>query len=260
MRLTLMTYNVHSCRGRDGIVSPSRIASVVASLRPDVLALQEVDLGLSRTGHADQSRVIAEILKMEYMFHPALHRETGQYGNAVMSRYPLRLVRGGKLPGLPGRKDLEERGALWTEIRAGGASVQVINTHLGLVRRERLAQAAALLGPEWLGHPDCRQPAILCGDMNDLPHSRVCRMFRTALRDAQRGPGRAGPRSGWPSRFPVTRLDYVFTGPGITVTGTRVPRDPPIRVASDHLPLFVELEIRPPGDPHFRSPRSAWPG
>lgn len=259
MRLSLMTYNVHSCLGRDGIVSPSRIASVVASLRPDVLALQEVDLGLSRTGHSDQSRVIAEILKMEYLFHPALHRETGQYGNAVMSRYPLRLVRGGKLPALPGRKAIEERGALWTEIRAGGVSVQVINTHLGLVRRERLAQAAALLGPEWLGHPDCRPPAILCGDMNDLPFSRVCRMFRTALRDAQLGQGRAGPKSGWPSRFPFTRLDYVFTSPGIVVADTRVPRTPPVRAASDHLPLFVELEVRSPagtpsGSPHPERP------
>lgn len=244
MRLSLMTYNVRSCRGEDGIVSPSRTAAVVADLRPDIVALQEVDLGLSRSGHVDQSRVIAEILKMEHLFHPALRREKGQYGNAVLSRYPIRLVRAGKLPTLPDRKGLEGRGALWTEIRAGGASVQVINTHLGLVRRERLAQAAALLGPEWLGHPDCRAPVILCGDMNAFPSSGVVRMFRTVLRDAQEGPGRTGPRSGWPSRFPFTRLDYVFTGPGIAVTQARVPRNRAARAASDHLPLFVELEIR----------------
>ncbi|HZD54945.1 MAG TPA: endonuclease/exonuclease/phosphatase family protein [Candidatus Aquicultoraceae bacterium] len=243
MRLSLMTYNIRSCRGADGIVSPARIAAVVAPLRPDVLALQEVDLDLPRSSHADQSRVLAEILKMEYLFHPALHREKGQYGNAVLSRFPLRLVRGGRLPARPGWKPREERGALWTEVRADGVPVQVINTHLGLGWRERFAQASALLGPEWLGHPDCRAPRILCGDLNALPFSRVCRMFRRYLRDAQLGRGRAGDRAGWPSRFPVTRLDYVFTSPGIVVAGARVPRDPPVSAASDHLPLYVELHL-----------------
>lgn len=240
MRLTLMTYNIRGCLGGDGIVCPSRIASVVASLRPDVLALQEVDLGLPRSGHVDQSRVIAEILKMEYLFHPALHRERGQYGNAILSRFPLRLIRAGKLPQLPGRRPREKRGALWTEIQAGGVPVQIINTHLGLVQRERVAQAGALLGPEWLGHPDCRPPVILCGDLNALPISRVYRMFRASLKDAQRWPGRG---AGWPSRFPVARLDYVFISPGIVVTDTRIPRESRVRTASDHLPLFVELAL-----------------
>lgn len=238
-----MTYNIRSCRGGDGIVSPARIADIVASLRPDVLALQEVDLDLPRSGHVDQSRVLAEILKMEYLFHPALHREKGKYGNAVLSRFPIRLVRAGKLPTYPGRRPREERGALWTEIRADGVSVQVVNTHMGLVQGERIAQAKTLLGPDWLGHPDCRPPVIFCGDLNALPLSRVCRMFRASLRDAQRRPGGRGPGAGWPSRFPVARLDYVFTSPEIAVRDVRIPRNPLVRIASDHLPLFVELEL-----------------
>src|SRR5689334_13841828 len=57
----IMTYNVHSCRGMDGAISHERIAEVIERYNPDVVALQELDLGRERSGRLDQTRSIAEL-------------------------------------------------------------------------------------------------------------------------------------------------------------------------------------------------------
>jgi endonuclease/exonuclease/phosphatase family metal-dependent hydrolase len=240
--LRVMTYNVHRCLGWDGVTSPARIAKVIAAHRPDVVALQELDVGRARSGHVDQPRAIAALLKMEAFFFPALERENEHYGDAVLSRLPMRLARAGPLPTLPGRPWLEPRGALWVRLRWAGREVQLVNTHLGLNGRERLAQVEALLGPDWLGHPDCAEPRILCGDFNARPGCLSYRRLRRALRDAQDWPG-VHPRGTFPSLWPVLRIDHVFHSPDLAVTAVRLPRDRAARVASDHLPLTVEVSL-----------------
>lgn len=87
-------------------------------------------------------------------------------------------------------------------IEANGAEIQVINTHLGLLPRERRLQVEALLGPEWLAHPDCRGPVVLGGDFNALPASPVCRRLRSRLNDAQMGLESHRPRRTFLGAFP----------------------------------------------------------
>jgi endonuclease/exonuclease/phosphatase family metal-dependent hydrolase len=239
----VMTYNVHSCVGMDGMLSPSRIARVIAQCRPDIVALQELDVGRSRTGAIDQAQAIAEELKMEFHFHPALRLEEELYGDAILSRWPMRLVRAGGLPGLANRFDLEPRGALWVAVEIEGQEIQFLNTHLGLVSQERLAQAEALLGPDWLGHPDCREPVILCGDFNAIPASRAYQRLRHRLRDAQLALNGHRPKRTFFSRYPVNRIDHIFVSQQLQVLGIDVPRTDLIRVASDHLPLVADLQI-----------------
>jgi len=238
--ITVMTYNVHSCRGRDGKASPERIAEVIASHSPDIAALQELDAGLLRTGLADQAEIIAGQLDMRCHFHPCLKIEEGLYGNAVLSRYPMRLVKAEELPTLPGRSDIERRGALWVEIEAG-SKLQVLNTHLGLRRKERIAQTDKLLGPGWLKDRPDDSPIIFFGDLNAVPLSVVYRRFGRCLLDAQKITGR--PRKTWPSSFPVLRLDYIFVTPDILVRRVEVPRTSETRMASDHLPLVAEVAL-----------------
>lgn len=117
---SVMTYNVHSCVGRDGKTSPLRIAEVIAQHGSDIVALQELDVGLVRSQQADQAQMIAQQLNMHYHFHPSLQMEKGQYGNAILSRYPMRLQKAAGLPTFPSRTPLERRGALWVEIDAFG--------------------------------------------------------------------------------------------------------------------------------------------
>jgi len=240
--LRIMTYNVHSCIGMDGKLSPERIARVIARCAPDIVALQELDVGRLRTEGVDQAHIIARCLEMDFHFHPAMHIEEERYGDAILSHLPMRLVKTGTLPGLPGMP-LEPRGALWAAIDVHGTEFQVLNTHLGLLPKERRLQAEALLGPEWLGHPGCSGPVVLCGDFNVLPFSPVCRRLRTRLNDAQIELESHRPRPTFFGRFPTARIDHVFVDPGLTVVDIEVPDSELVRVASDHLPLIAELRL-----------------
>lgn len=245
--LRLLTYNIRHCRGTDGRVAPERVARVIAATRADIVALQEVDVGRKRTGGLDQAEEIARLVGMDPHFHPALHIEEERYGDALLTHLPSRLRRADALPGLVRRPGLEPRGALWAEITVGAARLQVVTTHFGLLGAERVAQAEALLGPDWLGDPACREPVVLLGDFNATGWSRAYRRLSRRLTDARRlvGPERRQGRATFPSRFPLLRIDHVFVSAGIAVERMRVVNDPPTRLASDHLPILAEIRIEP---------------
>jgi endonuclease/exonuclease/phosphatase family metal-dependent hydrolase len=239
----IVTYNVHSCVGMDGRLSAARIARVLAQCEADVVALQELDVRRARSRHRDQAHEIARDLEMEFHFHPALQVEEEQYGDAVLSRFPMRLVRAGGLPGSTLARGLEPRGALWVSIDLGGRELQLINTHLGLLAKERDVQAEALLGPQWLGSPDCRGPVVLCGDFNAPPGTVPYRRIAQRLSDAQLANGRK-PGKTWLSHYPVRRIDHIFLGDGLEVTEVAIPSGRLVRTASDHLPLVVEVRLK----------------
>lgn len=242
----ILTYNVRRCLGTDGRLSPSRIAEVIASCAPDVVALQELDVRRVRTGGVDQAEAIARELGVQHIhFHPAMRVLGEEYGDAILTTRPSSLVKAEALPGLPDRPGLEPRGALWASVQIGGAQVQVVNTHLGLRRRERLAQVDTLLGPDWLGHPACREPVVLLGDFNAVPRSRAYRRIAERFLDAQLVSRLQQPRPTFPSRLPMLRIDHVFVSRSIKVLRCEIVRTPLARVASDHLPLLVELQIVP---------------
>lgn len=238
----ILTYNVHSCIGLDGRLSPERIARVIARHAPDIVALQELDVGRSRTGHLDQARAIADALEMSLEFHPTVTVADEQFGDAVLSPHPLRLVRAGALPGI----GLEPRGAIWVEVdvpvRDGATrAVQLINTHFSLHPRERAMAAGALLGPDWLGHPSAERDIVLCGDFNALSWFSSFRRLSRRLADAQSGLDGHRPQRTWFGRFPIGRIDHVLVDPHWTVLHVEVPDHTLARVASDHRPVVVDL-------------------
>jgi endonuclease/exonuclease/phosphatase family metal-dependent hydrolase len=248
--LSILTYNVRHCAGADGEISPLRVADVIAQYSPDIVVLQELDIRRARSGHIDQPQVIARHLNMDFHFTPAFTIQEEEYGNAVLSRLSMSLVKAGPLPTLPGRKDLEARSAIWVRVRpagAAGADINIVSTHMGLKWRERRAQTDAICGPEWLSNPKCSAPIILCGDFNAGPLSSSYRRFRVMLRDAQRSSG-GRPRNTWPSFFPISRIDHVFVSAEFSVEGVEVPHNSLSRSASDHLPLLVRLRLNSTGD------------
>ena len=237
--LRIMTYNVHRCVGADGRADPRRIADVIAACQPDMVALQELDVGRLRTGGIDQAHAIAHPLGMRVHFHPALQVEEELYGDAILTALPMRLMKAGPLPGSVG---FEPRGALWAAIEANDTEIQIINTHLGLPAYERMAQARALLGKNWLGHPECRDPVILLGDFNARRRSVVYRMFTAKLRDAQLVLHKRARRT-FPARVPMLRIDHIFCSGSVDVLGVEVPRSQLVCTASDHLPLVMDFRI-----------------
>lgn len=244
-QLRVLTYNVHSCVGMDGKLSARRIARVIARTQPDIVALQELDVGRARSGHEDQARTIAHYLSMEHHFHPAIHVEDEQYGDAILSHLPMRLVKAAPLPPAPAPGSKREpRGALWVAVDVGGTEVQVINTHLGLWPGERLRQVEELLGGHWLGDPRCQGPVILCGDFNATPRSAVCRKLCTRLEDAQVKLDSHRPRNTFSTRIPAARIDHIFLTGGIAVSGIDIPGSQLAKVASDHRPLVATLTVQ----------------
>ena len=243
MAVRIMTYNVHSCVGMDGRHSPKRIARVIGRHQPDIVALQELDIGRKRTGETDQPHLIAEELEMLYHFHPAIEVAEERYGNAVLSRYPMELVRAMRLPKLESRLNLEPRGAVWVAVKIGDICLQIINAHLSFYGPECRHQAKALIGPEWLAHPHCAWPVILCGDFNSFPNTNPWRMLNGKLRDAQRALEEHRPLATWFGRYPIGRIDHVFVSPSIKVCAIEVPNTRLDQLASDHLPLIVDLEV-----------------
>ena len=239
-----MTYNVHRCLGVDGRLDVPRIAEVIAADSPDIVALQELDVGRARTGGVDQAHELAQRLGMRSRFHAALTVEGELYGDAILTALPERLVKSEALPGFDPLPQLEPRGAVWTAVQLGGGSaeLQVVNTHLGLLAREQLGQVDALLGPSWLR--GAGEAVILLGDFNATSGSNPYRRVTERLRDAQKLlPGRTSPT--FPSVFPMLRIDHVFVGRAIQVRRAWTSTSPLARNASDHLPLIVEFELDP---------------
>jgi endonuclease/exonuclease/phosphatase family metal-dependent hydrolase len=162
--LRVVTYNIHHGEGRDRRVDLPRIAEVLRAAEPDVVALQEVDRWTQRSGGVDQLAELAGMLGMHAEFGKAMDYQGGEYGVAVLSRWPLE---GAENRALPWSQELEPRTALTVRFRVGegGPLVRLTSTHLDNSRdpEEKLAQARflnELLAPGETG------AGILAGDFN----------------------------------------------------------------------------------------------
>jgi endonuclease/exonuclease/phosphatase family metal-dependent hydrolase len=240
-RLRVATYNVHGCRGMDRRRSETRIAEVIAMLDVDVIGLQELDLNRRRSAGVDQAAIIADQLGWHWVFHPALRVAGEQYGDAILSRYPMRLRQARELPSVTTRICPESRAAIWVEIETRGGPVQVINTHLGLGRRERFMQAQLLAGPEWLGSVEAGHPLVLLGDFNSLPGSPPLQLLTQQLRDTWTSVSPARRLRTFPTRFPSLAVDHIFVNERLRVNSVAVVRNAETRIASDHFPLVADL-------------------
>ncbi len=245
--MRIVTYNVHSCRGTDHRVDPARIAEVIASTGADVACLQELDAGRARTGGVHQAQSVARALGMQFHFFPAIRAVAEEYGDAILSRYPVKVVRMGLLP--RPSLSLEPRGAIWVEIDAGGVRWQVINTHLGLGRRERRDQARELAG--WIASALDHPPVVFCGDLNSRPRSRVHALLGAGLREAQISVRGVQQRT-FATWFPWICLDYIYASTGVTVESAGVCITPLAMVASDHFPLAARLSAPSSAGGHVR--------
>jgi endonuclease/exonuclease/phosphatase family metal-dependent hydrolase len=242
--LRVVTYNVHCCVGLDGRLSVPRIANVLGRIDADVVALQELDVNRSRSGRCDQARELARLLGMkQVLFHPAISNTDEHYGDAILSRRPIRLMHAGGLPGRTYGSHLEPRGAIRARIEFAGLAVDLVNTHLGLSPEERAAQVEALLGSDWTRRSDQEGATILLGDFNARPDSPVYRRLTAEFQDCQTAiPGRRPERT-WFGPWPLARIDHVFYRGPLAVRSVRVIRNLRTTVASDHLPLVVDFGL-----------------
>lgn len=242
-RIRVMSYNVHSCMGMDSRIAPERIARVIARYRPDVVALQEVDVGKQRTYSVDQAELIAQHLEMEVDFHPAMQMEEEEYGDAILTHLPILRARTGSLGPVPTRPGGEPRGIQWLTLDIDGLEVQILNTHLGLFTAERKVQVEELMSERWLGNVDCQGPTILCGDFNATPRSPAMLTLKGELTDVQDLTA-AKRLNTFAGRLPTLCIDHVLVRHIEGVSSVFVPNTELTRLASDHLPLVVDITLR----------------
>ena len=167
--IRVMSYNIHHCNPpskKGGEIDLDAIAGVIKAQKPDLVALQEVDVNTKRSGKINQAEAIAEKLGMHYYFAKAIDHEGGDYGTAVLSRFPFRKTETIKLPN-PEPK--EHRVVALTEVSLpGGTVIRFGSTHLEVssaVNRE--AQMKEINRIAGTGGT----PFIIAGDFNAMPGS-----------------------------------------------------------------------------------------
>jgi endonuclease/exonuclease/phosphatase family metal-dependent hydrolase len=238
--LRALTYNIHKCIGGvDGKYHPERVCSVIAHYEPDVVFLQEVDHGAKRSKGDRQIDVIGERLGLRHRAFVAnvKVRGGGEYGNGILSRYPLTDVSNIDLT-LPPKK---RRSALHARcrVRLGDATrtVHLFGMHLGLSGFERKLQLRAFLGSPEVTRLHENTPTIVAGDLNDVWGTLGPKVLAPA---GFRGSGRL--RS-FPSFAPLRALDGIHVRGDIAFVDARTSRLELARVASDHLPVIAELVL-----------------
>lgn len=240
LKLRVMTYNVHSCRGMDGRCSPARIARLIDKFDPDIVALQELDNGRMATGYVHQVREIAQMLNMHFVYFPVLREGQDEYGNAFLSRWKLDLVASEELPRYQKR---EPRGVLWATLKVGRTRIQLLATHLGLTAPERKRQTEVLMSDRFVGRAKRLGPTILLGDFNVTEAGYSWKRIVQDLQDVQQSLPKWKPRKTWFSTHPSLRLDHIFVSDGIKVEAVHRPIGTDYQMASDHLPLVADLLI-----------------
>lgn len=223
--------------------SETRIAAVIAELAVDVIGLQELDLNRPRSAGVDQTGVIAAELGWYHHFHAAIQLGEEHYGHAILSRYPLSVRRTVCLPGIAPFFCRETRAAIGMDVAMDFGALHVINTHLGLGRRERLLQAELLTSADWLEPDGDDLPLVLLGDLNSLPSSRPHRTLSRHLRDVRRLIRPTRSFRTFPTSLPAFAVDHIFVNAALQPLSLNVHRTPLARVASDHFPLVAELMV-----------------
>jgi endonuclease/exonuclease/phosphatase family metal-dependent hydrolase len=226
-RIKVATYNIHRGIGNDGRFRPERIRAVLAEINADVFALQEVES--SRSGF-DMLYYLSEATGLAPLAGTTLTRETGDYGNALLTRMPIIEARRIDLS-VAGR---EARGALDVDVVWHGHRLRIVTTHLGLRPRERRTQIRRLLASFRDREADA---TILMGDLNEwLLWGRPLRWLHAHF-EATPAPAT------FATRMPVFALDRLWVKPRRLLRELAVHASPLARIASDHLPLYGVIDL-----------------
>ena len=228
--LRIASYNLQKCVGLDLRRRPDRSLKVIEGLQADVVVLQEADKRLPPRPTALPHGMVEDdgwhIVPLG-----TGGGSIGWHGNAMLIRPHLRVIDTAQLD-LPG---LEPRGAIRVDLDSGIGPIRVIGLHLGLIRKHRIQQVAAIMH----GLRDLPQmPTIMAGDFNEWKSVMPLDTMAQGLRFLPGAPS-------FPAARPVARLDRFALTEDLEALHEGAYLAKPARVASDHLPVWADIRRKP---------------
>ncbi|RAI99371.1 endonuclease/exonuclease/phosphatase family metal-dependent hydrolase [Chitinophaga skermanii] len=233
--VSVLSYNIHHAENNNGVLDLQGIANVILAYNPDIVALQEVDSVATRTKGVDQLKELASLTGMYIYFGKAMDLQGGGYGVGIMSRFPI--TRSYTLA-LPAKNPKAEprAAAIVTLQLPGDSALQFVSTHLDYAKDgvDRTAQMQLIL-KHFEGNTI---PTIIAGDFNTTPASKEMVHWKKTFTDVTEKAGFTHP-----AEIPSIKIDYIFIGPKarFTIISAKTIEE---TVASDHRPVFSELEIK----------------
>jgi endonuclease/exonuclease/phosphatase family metal-dependent hydrolase len=242
--IRVLVYNIHAGKDAKGVDNLARVAEIVRDSRADVVLLQEVDKGTERSGKVDQVAELQRLTSYFGAFGKTLDYQGGDYGIAILSRWPMTAATRIHLPVQPPKHrsgvSYEPRGALRVAVQRPGGALRVINTHIDASREDtyRLQEAKTLLSLAG-SIRDSSVTTLVGGDLNSEPESTVIALFgpagwRDGFRDCGKGSGFS-----YPADVPVKRIDYLMMTAGTRCTSAEVLNTE----ASDHRPVLFQVVL-----------------
>lgn len=243
--VNVLVYNIHAGKDAAGVDNLERVAAIVRTTGADIVLLQEVDRGTTRSAGVDHAAELARLTGFQMAFGKSLDYQGGEYGIAILSRWPITEQSTLDLPVDPPQERAggshEPRAALKVAISAPGGPITVLNTHLDASREDRWRrQEVARLLAIASGIRSRDTPLLLGGDLNSTPESVVQEDVRRAgFTDAWTVCG-DGAGLTYPADSGIKRIDYLYLSGLQSCEAATVIRSQ----ASDHRPLLVRIRLR----------------
>lgn len=244
MMLKVGTYNIQHGKShriyleeKREVIDLSLFSDMIKEKGLDVCALNEMRNQEMTEGLCNQARVIGEALGYEWYFARAIDIRGGEYGNALVSRYPIRKVVTYPIA-VPKaerttREYFEDRVLLSADIDVEGKIFTVMSCHFGLAKSEQ-EKAVEIIREAVRKNP---YPVVLLGDFNVTPDSDIYAALAELLTDAEAK--HSGKQFTFPSHRPDRTIDYIFTYGNCRAENFSVAPE----VRSDHLMVYTDLSL-----------------
>jgi len=240
VKLRVLTYNIHKCiGGLDRRYDLERTAEAINHYEPDLALLQEVDAGARRSNGDRQVELLADRLGLTHFtwFANVRVRGGGEYGNAILSRFPLDDVRNIDLTVAPRKRRSVLHAVTRVRHEHHERVVHVFNMHLGLAQSERRIQLGTFLDSHPFHGLHHDTPVIVGGDLNDVWGNLGELLAPSGFRGVDRR-----PRT-FPAWGPVRALDSIYVRGRVRLLELARGETALAKRASDHRPLIAELEL-----------------
>lgn len=234
--VTVMSFNTQHCQNYiSGSIDFDAVAEEIRGLGADIVGLNEIRGKGQSADYEAQTEILAEKLGFYSYFAKALDVDgVNPYGNALLSRFPIRQAQTVAIPDPIERafdtNDYESRCLLKAHIDVGdGLDICVV--HFGLNADEQELAVNTVM------EQICPEKCILMGDFNVTPEQKLLHPIKEKMFDTSVLFEKA--LLSYPSDKPQIRIDYLYTSRDLKVLSADIPAD----VVSDHRPYVAVIKI-----------------